>query len=84
MPIEVSEVSTLQQYLEGIMNRAAHHGPDVGAIALTLAGAIRSTCCGTPFEDECSIVSTTPHPSPTLKVSSEVSDAEGSASSFVG
>jgi hypothetical protein len=40
MPIEVSEVSTLQQYLEGIMNRAAHHGPDVGAIALTLAGAV--------------------------------------------
>jgi hypothetical protein len=36
----ISDVATLKEYIEAVMARAEHHGPNVGAIALTLAGAI--------------------------------------------
>lgn len=40
MPITISDVDTLKEYLEGVMARSEHHGPNVGGIALALAGAI--------------------------------------------
>jgi len=36
----INDVDTLKEYIAAVMTRAEHHGPDVGAIALTLAGAI--------------------------------------------
>jgi hypothetical protein len=36
----INDVDTLKEYIEAVMARAEHHGPNVGAIALTLAGAI--------------------------------------------
>ena len=36
----INDVDTLKEYVEAVMARAEHHGPNVGAIALTLAGAI--------------------------------------------
>ena len=40
MPIAINEVEALKEYLNGVMSRAAHHGPGVSAIGLALAGAI--------------------------------------------
>jgi hypothetical protein len=40
MPVAVNDVATLRHYIEGVMSRAAHHGPRVSAILLALAGAI--------------------------------------------
>jgi hypothetical protein len=40
MPEALNAVDTLREYIEGVMNRAAHHGPRVNAIVLALAGAI--------------------------------------------
>jgi len=40
MPIAVSDVETLKEYIQGIMTRAEHHGPNVAGIALALAGAV--------------------------------------------
>jgi hypothetical protein len=36
----INDVDTLKEYIEAVLARAEHHGPNVGAIALTLAGAI--------------------------------------------
>lgn len=40
MPLTVTEIEELQQYLTGVMGRAAHHAGAVNEIALALAGAI--------------------------------------------
>jgi hypothetical protein len=40
MPVAINDVATLKQYIEGIMARAEHHGPNVRGIVLALAGAI--------------------------------------------
>jgi hypothetical protein len=40
MPVALSAVDALREYIEGVMDRAAHHGPRVNAVALALAGAI--------------------------------------------
>lgn len=40
MAIAISDVDTLKQYLEAVVNRAEHHGPNVAGIVLALAGAV--------------------------------------------
>ncbi len=40
MPLSVSDIATLQQYLIGVMGRADHHAHRVNEIALALVGAI--------------------------------------------
>jgi hypothetical protein len=40
MPQPITEIATLQQYIQGVMQRAGHHAPDVDEVALTLIGAI--------------------------------------------
>ena len=40
MPLSVNDVATLETYLDGVMNRSEHHAETVGAIALTLLGAV--------------------------------------------
>jgi hypothetical protein len=40
MPQTVSDIATLQQYLQGVVMRADHHANNVDEVALTLAGAI--------------------------------------------
>jgi|ERR1051326_98600 hypothetical protein len=40
MPINANDVDILHKYVEGVMNRADHHGFDVKGIALMLLGGI--------------------------------------------
>jgi hypothetical protein len=40
MALTVTDVDVMQQYLQGVMQRAAHHAGKVEKIALALAGAI--------------------------------------------
>jgi hypothetical protein len=40
MPLQVTEIEILREYLNGVMGRADHHAKEVEAIALALAGAI--------------------------------------------
>ena len=40
MPLQVDDVSTLQQYLAGVVNRADHHADNVRFVVLPLIGAI--------------------------------------------
>lgn len=40
MPETVSTVDKLQQYIQGVMERAAHHANNVDEICLAIAGAI--------------------------------------------
>lgn len=40
MPKPVTDVAVLQEYLQGVLNRAAHHADNVSEIALAIAGAI--------------------------------------------
>jgi len=40
MPLTVADLDTLEIYLSGVMNRSEHHADTVGAVALTLIGAI--------------------------------------------
>jgi hypothetical protein len=40
MPQTVSDIATLQQYLQGVVMRADHHANNVDEVALTIAGAI--------------------------------------------
>lgn len=40
MPIQVADLTTLETYLDGVMNRSEHHARTVGAIALALLGAV--------------------------------------------
>jgi hypothetical protein len=40
MPIPVTDVGLLQQYLNGVMTKADHHANSVNEIALAVAGAI--------------------------------------------
>lgn len=40
MPISVDDMATLEQYLQGVMNRSDDHAETVGAIALALLGAV--------------------------------------------
>jgi integron cassette protein len=40
MPARVADVETLQTYIRGVMDRAAHHAGNVDDVCLTLAGAL--------------------------------------------
>ena len=40
MPLAVADVDTLQEYISGVMDRAAHHAGNVDEIVLALVGAI--------------------------------------------
>lgn len=40
MPLTVTEVDELQQYISGVMERAGHHAGNVDEVALALVGAI--------------------------------------------
>ena len=40
MPDIVDDIEILKKYIIGVMYRAEHHAPNVGAIPLALAGAI--------------------------------------------
>lgn len=40
MPLELTEVEQLRDYLCGVMDRAEHHAGDVHEVVLTIAGAI--------------------------------------------
>ena len=40
MPARVSDVDTLQIYMQGVMNRAEHHAKSVDEICLAVAGAL--------------------------------------------
>jgi hypothetical protein len=40
MALTVTDISTLQDYIRGVMGRADHHAGGVNEIALALAGAI--------------------------------------------
>jgi Integron cassette protein VCH_CASS1 chain len=40
MPEKLTEISALQRYLSGVVNRAEHHAPQVRGIAFTLIGAV--------------------------------------------
>lgn len=40
MPLQVDDVSTLQQYLAGVVHRADHHADNVRYIVLPLIGTI--------------------------------------------
>lgn len=40
MPRTITDVDALRQYLDGVLDRAGHHAPNVGDIALAIAGAI--------------------------------------------
>ena|ERR1035438_8017037 len=40
MPLQVDDVSTLQQYLADVVNRADHHADNVRYVVLPLIGAI--------------------------------------------
>ena len=40
MPLEVDDVTTLQNYLVGVVRRADHHGENVRHVVLALVGAI--------------------------------------------
>lgn len=39
MPITVADVATLEDYLQGVMNRADHHAENVDEVVLALMGA---------------------------------------------
>lgn len=40
MPQTVSDIATMQQYLQGVVMRADHHANNVDEVSLTIAGAI--------------------------------------------
>ena len=40
MPLQVSDVATLHEYLVGVVNRADHHADNVRYVVLPLVGAI--------------------------------------------
>jgi len=40
MPVDVAEVDVLQEYLQGVLDRADHHARGVDQIALALVGAV--------------------------------------------
>lgn len=40
MPLTVTEIEELREYLRGVMDRADHHAEAVNEVALALAGAI--------------------------------------------
>jgi hypothetical protein len=40
MPLTVADLKTLEEYLDGVMNRSDHHAKTVGGIALALVGAV--------------------------------------------
>ena len=40
MPQTVSDIATLQQYLQDVVMRADHHANNVGEVAFTIAGAV--------------------------------------------
>jgi hypothetical protein len=40
MPIQIDDVTTLQQYLAGVVRRADHHADNVRFVVLPLIGAI--------------------------------------------
>src|ERR1700730_10305021 len=40
MPMTVTDVEELREYLNGVMNRADHHAGEINEIALALVGAI--------------------------------------------
>lgn len=40
MPLTIATLTLLNQYINGVMNRADHHGQNVNEIVLTLVGAV--------------------------------------------
>jgi hypothetical protein len=40
MPIQVTDVDLLRDYLQGVVGRADHHAPNVNEVALAIAGAV--------------------------------------------
>jgi hypothetical protein len=40
MPVQVDDITTLQNYLTGVIERAGHHGENVRHVVLPLVGAI--------------------------------------------
>lgn len=40
MPVRVTDTDTLQKYVQGVMDRALHHGHNVQEILLALAGGV--------------------------------------------
>ena len=40
MPLQVTDIDVLRDYLDGVVGRADHHAQDVNEIALAIAGAI--------------------------------------------
>jgi hypothetical protein len=40
MPVQVDDLSALQQYLDGVVNRADHHADNVNEVVFPLIGAI--------------------------------------------
>ena len=40
MALTITTLTLLNQYINGVMNRADHHGQNVNEIVLTLAGAV--------------------------------------------
>lgn len=40
MPLTITTLTLLNEYINGVMNRADHHGQNVNEIVLTLAGAV--------------------------------------------
>lgn len=40
MPLELTEVHQIREYLRGVMDRAEHHAGNVHEVVLTIAGAV--------------------------------------------
>ena len=40
MPLELTQVQQIREYLRGVMDRAVHHAGNVDEIALAIAGAV--------------------------------------------
>jgi hypothetical protein len=40
VPLQVADLTMLEAYLDGVMNRSEHHASTVGGIALALLGAV--------------------------------------------
>lgn len=40
MPLQVTDIDVLRDYLRGVMSRADHHAQDVNEVALSVAGGV--------------------------------------------
>jgi integron cassette protein len=50
MPVEVSEVEKLREYLRGVLGAAQHHANNVDQIVLALAGAVIARKDNSPLQ----------------------------------